>query len=379
VDASYEGDLLALAGVPYRVGRESTSEYGESMNGVVAESCGHQFDVRVDPYRRAGDAKSGLLPIVEPPDGAEPGAADDRVEAYCFRLCLTREESNRAPLGRPERYQPERFELLARLVDGRRRAGRETCFSDLFLVSDLPNEKADFNNYGPISTDHVGANAAYPEGDLGTRRRIWLDHVEYTRGLFHFLSTDARIPESVRRETSSWGLCRDEFTDDAGWPHQLYVREARRMIGEYVMTQAHCEGRVVAEDTVAVASYPIDSHHCRRTVVDGAARNEGDLEVKIDPYPVSYRALTPRAEHCENLLVPVCLSATHVAFGSLRTETVFMELGQAAGLAASHAAASGKSVQEIDVARLRAELRQSGAVLEPPGRVNRLVHRLLGR
>jgi len=368
IDASYEGDLMAAAGVGWTTERESVAQYGESLNGVRAESPAHQFQVRVDPYLRPGDPRSELLPGLQSTEGRQPGESSRRLQAYNFRLCLTRDPPNRIPITAPAAYDPQRYELLARYFEALANAGQPIQFADLFLIVQLPNGKADFNNNGAVSTDHIGGNWAYPESDPAGRAAIRQDHVDYTRGLFHFLATDARVPATIQRETREWGLCRDEFMDGGGWPPQLYVREARRMVGAYVMTQMDCEGKRVIADAIAMGSYTLDSHHCQRIARDGAAHNEGDVQISVKPYPIAYRAITPKPGECKNLLVPVCLSASHAAHGSIRMEPVFMALGQAAGLAACRALEEGAEVQGIDLARLQASLKAAGQVLEyqPP-------------
>jgi hypothetical protein len=364
IDASYEGDLLAAAGVGWTTERESVAQYGESLNGVRAASPAHQFRVRVDPYLRPGDPHSGLLPGVQDDEGRQPGEASQRLQAYNFRLCLTRDPNNRVPITAPAAYAPQRYELLARYFEALADAGQPLQFSDLFLIVRLPNGKADFNNNGAVSTDHIGGNWAYPEADPTRRAAIRQEHVDYTRGLFHFLATDTRVPAAIQQEAREWGLCRDEFMDSGGWPHQFYVREARRMLGAYVMTQADCEGTRAIADSIAMGSYTLDSHHCQRIVREGAAHNEGDVQVSVKPYPIAYRAITPKPEECPNLLVPVCLSASHAAHGSIRMEPVFMALGQTAGLAACHSLDERVEVQGIDLARLQVGLKATGQVLE---------------
>ncbi|MEK7765708.1 MAG: FAD-dependent oxidoreductase, partial [bacterium] len=374
IDSSYEGDVMALAGVRYAVGREPVAQYGESLNGVRAETPHHQFEAPVDPFVTSGDPRNGLLPCVQDEAPGEAGRGDGHIQAYNFRLCLTRAAGNRRPLDPPSAYDPRRYEILGRYFAALVAAGRSPRFSDFFLIVEMPNGKTDFNNRGGFSTDHIGANWEYPDGDHATRDRIWRDHESYTRGIFHFLRTDPRVPANVRREAEAWGLCRDEFPDTGGWPHQLYVREGRRMLGRYVVTQADCQGARRADDAVGMGAYTMDSHNIRRIVHPdgparpGALRNEGDVQIGVAPYPISYRAITPRAEECRNLLVPVCLSATHIAHGSIRMEPVFMVLGESAGVAACRALDAGKDVQEVDVAALQRDLRQMGQILEftPP-------------
>jgi hypothetical protein len=283
------------------------------------------------------------------------------VQAYNLRLTFTDALANRLPIARPEGYDPRRYELLRRYVE----AG---VFDALDLNSPMPNRKTDVNNHGAFSSDHIGANYDYPEAGHATRERIFRDHASYVMGLWHFLQNDPRLPAAVREKAARWGLCRDEFTDSGHWPHQLYVREARRMTADVVMTEHHCRGDRVAEDSVGLAAYGMDSHNAQRYVVDGAVRNEGDVQVGVPgPYPVSYRAIVPRRGEATNLLVPVALSASHIAYGSIRMEPVFMILAQSAATAASLALDGNGVVQEVPYARLRERLEGDGQILEWDG------------
>lgn len=364
IDASYEGDLLAAAGVGYSVGREASAQYGEPLNGIRGARKDSQFAPGVDPFVKPGNPGSGLLPCIQEGDGGPAGEGDRRVQAYNFRLCLTDVAANRIPVPPPEAYDPARYELLARQISMLRDSGQAVKFTDFFLIVRLPDGKTDFNNTGPFSSDHVGASWEYPDGGPEVRERIRRDHVEYTRGLFHFIRTDPRVPPEARRGAEMWGLCRDEFTETGGWSPQLYVREARRMVGSMVLTQADCERKKPVTDSVGMAAFTIDSHICQRVVREGKLENEGNIGADVLPYPVSYGTLLPRQKECENLLVPVCLSASHVSYGSLRMEPVFMVLGQSAGFAASQAIAEGKSVQEIRIPVLQSALQSTGQVLD---------------
>ncbi len=360
IDASYEGDLMALAGVGYAVGRESNSLYGETLNGVQPGRAEfHQFAVKVDPYVKKGDPSSGLLPGIHAGGPGKRGSGDRRIQAYCFRICATDDPSNRVPWRKPEGYDPREYELLLRNFD----AGDRRIPWSLIRV---PNRKTDCNNRFAVSTDFIGRNYAYPEGDYETRARIVREHRVYQEGLFWTLAHDPRVPAKVRAYFRKWGLAKDEFTDNGNWPYLLYVREARRMRGVYVMTEKNCRGLVKAEDPVGLGSYNMDSHHVQRYVAgDGGVRNEGDVEVGVPgPYPISYRSLTPKRNECSNLLVPVCLSATHIAYGSIRMEPVFMVLGQSAGDAAVLALDEGKPVQDVPYPELRKLLLERGQVLE---------------
>ncbi|HRI87674.1 MAG TPA: FAD-dependent oxidoreductase [Candidatus Hydrogenedentes bacterium] len=363
IDATYEGDLFAAANVSYHVGREANSVYDETLNGVQTKyAIYHQMVPKVDPYRVPGDESSGLLPgVVAGPLPAD-GTGDSKVQAYNFRMCLTDDPDNRVPFEKPEGYDPLRYELLLRNFEaGERRIP--------WAPTLMPNRKTDVNNNYGFSTDNIGMNYEWPEGDYATRERIFADHLLYQRGLMWTLANDPRVPQEIRAEVSRWGNCKDEFPEHGGWSHQLYVREGRRMISEYVMTQHNCEGRIKAEDSVGLAAYTMDSHHIQRYVdSDGFARNEGDVQVGgFPPYPISYRAIRPKREECENLLVPVSLSSSHIAFGSIRMEPVFMVLGQSAATAASIALDGNEAVQDVEYATLRKRLEADGQILDWTG------------
>jgi hypothetical protein len=359
IDATYEGDLMAKAGVRYHVGREANSVYDETLNGVQTRNAtSHQFKARVDPYLVPGDPQSGLLPGIHQGGAGEEGSGDRRVQAYNFRMTLTDASANRLPIPRPEGYDPRRYELLRRYIE----AG---VFDALDLNSPMPNRKTDVNNHGAFSSDHIGANYDYPDGDYAARERIVRDHVGYVKGLWYFLQNDERLPADVREKAGRWGLCRDEFEDTAHWPHQLYVREARRMVAGVVMTEHHCRGEKSVEDSVGLAAYGMDSHNVQRYVDGGAARNEGDVQVGVaGPYPVSYRAVVPRRSDATNLLVPVALSASHIAYGSIRMEPVFMILAQSAATAASLALDGNGVVQDVPYSQLRQRLLADGQILD---------------
>lgn len=374
VDATYEGDLMAAAGVSYHVGREANSVYGETLNGnEPGYAKYHQLNKGIDPYVVPGDPKSGLLPGVEPHDPSfKPGDGDRRVQAYCLRMCLTDNPANRIPFAKPEGYDERDYELLFRhlAIGPLDRNGMP------WINSRMPNRKTDTNNRTGFSTDFIGQNWKWPEASYAEREKILAAHLKYQKGLMWTLANHPRVPEKIRKEVSRWGTCRDEFKDGFGdgWQRQLYVREARRMIGEYVMTEANCRGRVVVPRPVAMGAYTMDSHHVRRYVTaEGHVRNEGDVEVGADekgrrfpPYPIDYGAIVPKRAECLNLFVPVCLSASHIAFGSIRMEPVFFALGQAAGAAASIAAADGVAVQDVPYGKLRRDLDAAGQVLRLP-------------
>lgn len=369
IDASYEGDLMARAGVSYTVGRESNAQYGETLDGIRGETPKHQFSAPVDPYKKPGDPASGLLPFVQSGELGTPGAGDRCVQAYNFRMCLTRDPENKLPIGAPPKYNEKRYELLARHIEALVAAGKTPKLGDLMHIQLMPNGKTDINNNGAFSTDFIGANYDYPEADYKRREEIWLEHENYTRGFFHFLATSKRVPESVRKEMQSWGLAKDEFCDTHGWPHQLYIREARRMISDYVMSEHNCRESLKLPDAIALAAYTMDSHNCRRIVQDGHAENEGDTQIGgFPPYQIAYRSIVPKTGECENLLVPVCLSSTHIAYGSIRMEPVFMVLGQSAAAAACEAIREHRPVQKINIAKLQKELLSEKQVLEWQGK-----------
>ena len=362
IDATYEGDLMAAAAVSYTYGREANSQYNETLNGVQTKhAVYHQFAKPVDPYVLPGEPSSGLLPGVSADGPGEEGTADKRIQAYCFRMCLTDDPANRLPFQKPKDYDPMRYELLLRTI----KAGANQHRAGFFSKTRLPNNKTDSNNAGPFSTDNIGGNHAYPEATYEQRRRIIEDHEQYQKGFMWFLANDPRVPSQLQESVRKWGLPKDEFTDNGHWPHQLYVRESRRLIGVYVMTQHNCQGKVIAPNSIGLAAYTMDSHHVQRYVdEDGHVRNEGDVQVKgFGPYPIAYGSIVPKHSECQNLLMPVCLSASHIAFGSIRMEPVFMVLGQSAATAAAQALDQDVAVQKISYDRLRARLLKDKQVL----------------
>lgn len=367
IDATYEGDLLAKAGVSYAVGRESNSLYGETLNGVQTRNATkHQFEADVSPYVVAGDPASGLLPRIHPGPPGEEGEGDRRVQAYCFRMCLTAVPENRVPFEKPAGYDATQYELLARYL--------ATGWDGVFQKFDpIPNRKTDTNNHGAFSTDDIGRSYDYPEGDYATRERIIREHELYQKGLMWFLANDPRVPAKIRTKMARYGLAKDEFTGNDHWPHQIYVREARRMVSDYVHTEHDCRRTRETPESVGMGSYNMDSHNVQRYVDErGFARNEGDIQVSPGgPYPISYRSIRPRREECENLLVPVCLSSSHIAYGSVRMEPVFMILGHSAGAAGAIAIDGGIPVQDVDYEKLRARLLEEGQVLEAPAQTGR--------
>ena len=357
IDCSYEGDLMAIAGVSYTVGREGNDVYGETWNGVQLLT-GHQFPDGVDPFVEPGNPESGLVWGVSSGTLLPPGSADGLVQAYNYRICLTDSLENMIPITRPERYDSTRYELAVRLFAAQ---PDKRTLNDYFIWSPMPGRKTDINNRGGFSTDMIGMNHNYPEASREEREAIIREHIDYTKGLLYFYGHDERVPEELRSEMLRWGYPKDEFTACGNWTPQLYVRESRRMVGVYVATQTDCEGKAGVSDGVGFAAYNMDSHNCQRIALqkDGVwmVKNEGNVEIPGGvPYPVSYRCLIPKPEECTNLLVPVCLSASHIAYGSIRMEPVFMGLGQACGVAASLAVRGGCGVQDVDVAAIQAIL-----------------------
>jgi hypothetical protein len=362
IDATYEGDLLATAGVDFRVGREANSVYGEKWNGVQTGVYHHRMHFGVvktpiDPYVVPGDPASGLLPRISPEPPGEKGTGDHRVQAYCFRMCLTNVDENRIPFPKPEGYDPNQYELLVRIFD----AGWRETFDKFDAI---PNGKTDVNNHGPFSTDNIGYNYEYPDGSYEKRAEILKEHETYQKGLMYFIANDPRVPAEVRTKMAKWGLAKDEFTDNGGWPHQIYVREARRMVGHYVMTEHDLLKRRPTPDSVGMGSYTLDSHNVQRCVTrDGRVENEGDIGVETSPYEIAYGAIVPQQSQCENLLAPVCVSSSHIAYGSIRMEPVFMVLGQSAATAAAIAIDGELAVQEVPYAELSSRLLADGQVL----------------
>ena len=359
LDCSYEGDLLAAAGCDYAVGREANATYGETLNGVAAsQATKHQFAQDVDPYLRPGDPTSGLLPGVEPASNEQDGAGDRRIQAYCYRLCATDDPQNRVSWPRPQNYDEREFELLLRWFDaGNRMAPWHPVH--------LPNRKTDSNNNGAFSTDAIGQNHAYPEASHEERARIATAHRNWQQGLMWTLANHPRVPFAIREEFQRFGLAKDEWVEHGNWPPLLYVREARRLVGEVIVTEAHCNGVTVEPDPVGLGAYAMDSHNVRRHVVKGFVRNEGDVQVRVPkPYGISYRSLVPKRTQCDNLLVPVCASASHIAFGSIRMEPVFMVLAQSAAIAADMAIAGDLKVQDLPYEQLRDRLLAAGQALQ---------------
>ncbi len=352
IDCSYEGDLMAKAGVSYIVGREDNSQYNETWNGIQLLNK-HQFPDGIDPYKTPGDSTSGLLWGISKNTLLPNGTGNKMVQAYNFRLCLTNDPKNKIDITKPEGYDASKYELLLRILE-------KNPAKDLnsFLKVDLmPNHKTDINNNGAFSTDMIGMNYSYPDGGYDTRKSIIKEHELYTKGLLYFIGHDPRMPEHLRNLMLQWGYPKDEYTDNDNFSPQPYIRESRRMTGDYVMTQANCEGRAVVDDGVGMAAYTMDSHNCQRLVVNGMVKNEGDVQMGgFGPYPVSYRSLIPKATECTNLFVPVCLSASHIAYGSIRMEPVFMVLAQSSAVAAVMAIDNNQTVQQVNVQQLQTQL-----------------------
>jgi hypothetical protein len=356
IDATYEGDLLAAAGVSHVIGRECSEAYDELFNGVFFGHPNHNFQVAIDPYRIPGDSSSGLIPEVSEEPPGRQGDGDHRIQAYNFRLCLTSQENNRVPFSAPPDYDPYRYELLRRYLE----AG---YFDALSLSVSLPNGKTDTNNCGAFSTDYIGGNHRWPQAGYEEREKIFQDHVNYVAGLLFYLQNDA--PDYVRKQVADLGYASDEFLTTGHFPPQLYIREARRMVSDYVITEHDCLGAVRAPDPIGLGAYGMDSHNCQRVVRHGRVVNEGNVEIKgFPPYPISYQTIVPRRGECGNLLVPVCLSASHIAYGSLRMEPVFMVLGESAALAADLAIKLGCDMQDIPYKNLRECLLEAGQVLD---------------
>jgi len=382
IDATYEGDLMASAGVSYTFGRESNAQYSETLNGVQANNKNtslngtvslnahnHNFISGVDPYLKKGNPKSGLLPNITEKPGIE-GSSDKNIQAYCFRMCLTDHTENRIPFKKPIGYKEINYELLFRNYEARKESITEMYGSHSSLLpwinSPMPNRKTDTNNRYGFSTDYIGKNYNYPEASYAEREEIIQDHKKYQMGLMWTLANHPRIPKEIREEASRWGTTKDEFENSDGWQQQLYIREARRMVSDYVMTQHNCEGLKIPNDPIGLGAYGMDSHHTQRYVdANGFVQNEGNVECHVkSPFPISYKSIVPKKEECSNLLVPVCLSATHIAFGSIRMEPVFMVLGQSAATAASLAIDTDSSVQDIQYQSLENILLKDGQRLK---------------
>jgi hypothetical protein len=367
IDATYEGDLLAAAGVDYHVGREANSVYGEEHNGIQVGVLHHRHHFGavkepISPYKVPGDPKSGVLPRVSTENPGIKGEGDKRVQAYCFRSCYTNDPSNRLPFPKPDGYDANQYELLLRVL--------KTGWDEFFEKFDpIPNHKTDTNNHGPFSFDNIGFNYDYPEASYERRREIIAEHRNYQQGLLWFVANDPRVPKKVQDELQTWGLPKDEFIDNGNWSHQLYIREARRMIGHYVMTENELRKLKPTPESVGMGSYTIDSHNVQRYITpEGLVQNEGDIGVSTNgPYEIAYGSLVPKVGQGANLLVPVAMSASHIAYGSIRMEPVFMILGQSAATAAILALDGKLPVQKVPYSALRERLLKDGQILEYSG------------
>jgi hypothetical protein len=369
LDATYEGDLMAAAGVKYHVGREAQSTYDEQWAGIQTGVLHHRHHFgavskKISPYVVPDDPSSGVLLRISTAPPGEFGAEDKKVQAYCYRMCLSNDPANRIPFPKPEGYDPKQYELLLRVFD----AGWRETFQKF---DPIPNHKTDTNNHGPFSTDNIGYNYDYPEASYDRRREILQEHRTYQQGWLYFIANDPRVPKDVQEEMRNYGLPKDEFTDNGGWSHQIYVREARRMIGSYVMTENELLKKRPTPESVGMGSYGMDSHNIQRYITpEGYVQNEGDIGVSTrGPYQIAYGSLVPKKEECANLVVPVCMSSSHIAFGSIRMEPVFMILGQSAATAAVMALDAGQAVQDVPYAKLRERLLADGQVLEASAEV----------
>jgi len=360
VDATYEGDLMAEANVSYFVGREANRVYDEEWNGIQVGVLhhGHHMKTDIDPYVIPGDSSSGVIPKISTGDPGIKGESDQRLQAYCFRMCLSNHPDNRTPFPMPENYDPFQYELLARIFE----SGWREVFSKFDII---PNRKTDTNNHGPFSTDNIGMNYDYPEATYKRRKEIIKEHEDYQKGLMYFLANDTKVPEEIREKMADWGLATDEFIDNGNWPHQIYVREARRMIGEFVMTENEILGKNPIYKPIGMGSYTMDSHNVQRYIkADGYVQNEGDIGVHPEkPYQIDLGSILPKREECINLIVPVCVSSSHIAFGSIRMEPVFMTLGQSAGAIASLALEKGLEIHELSYDELKEKLVKDKQVL----------------
>jgi hypothetical protein len=361
VDATYEGDLMASAGVKYTVGREANSVYNETWNGVQKGVFHHRhyFQVNIDPYKVPGDPSSELVARISPDPPGENGTGDNKIQAYCFRLCLTQVPQNRIPVTKPDGYDSTQYELLARLA--------ATGWNEYFDKYDpIPNLKTDVNNHGPFSSDNIGMNWDYPDASYERRREIINEHIRYQKGLLYFLTTDLRIPAGIREKMNQWGYARDEFVDNGNWPYNIYVRESRRMLGEYIMSENDVLGKREVPRSIGMGSYTMDSHNVQRYITpEGFVQNEGDVGVSAkQPYQIDLGSILPKREECQNLLVTVCVSASHIAFGSIRMEPVFMILGQSAGTIASMAIEKKESIYDLLYEEIKTRLEADGQILE---------------
>ena len=360
IDATYEGDLMAVAGINFHVGREGNAKYNETFNGVQTGvfQHDHHFKSNISPYKIKDDPSSGLLPYISAEPPGEFGAADKKIQAYCFRMCMTNHPENSVAFPKPDNYDASKYELLLREF----KTGRNDWFSKFDV---LPNKKTDTNNHGAFSSDFIGMNYDYPEADYQRRAEIIKQHYDYQAGLLWFVANDPRVPDAIRTKMASYGLAKDEFIDNNHWPHQIYVRESRRMIGDYVTTEHDVMQRIETPESIGMGSYHIDSHNTQRYVTsEGYVQNEGDIGVKPPgPYRISYGSIVPKKEECTNLFVPVCVSSSHIAYGSIRMEPVFMILGQSAAVAACLAIDEKCAIQDVSYNQLKKLLENKNQIL----------------
>ena len=360
IDATIEGDLLAAAGVSTIIGREANAKYGETRNGIRTSNTYRQFSVKVDPYIVPGDKTSGVIPTVQNEPLGTPGSADQRIQAYCFRMCLTKNEGNRIPFEKPESYDPKQYEIYLRYM-----AAGGKVFTP---VVNLPGAKTDLGSWHDLSANLYGMNHAYPGGNYAVRKKIFEQHLSFTQGLVYFLANDPQVPAETRKAWSLWGVCKDEFADNAGWPRQFYVRDARRMVSDYVITERNTvkKDQAAVADPVGVAYWPPDTHHVRRIIQNGACYNEGFVFGGDDwaPFSIAWRALIPKRGECINLITPTCPSSSHIAYGAIRLEWTYMVLGQSAGTAAVMALEKNIPVQDVNYDVLRKRLKADGQVLQ---------------
>lgn len=360
IDATYEGDLMAAAGINFHVGREGNAKYNETFNGVQTGvfQHDHHFKSNISPYKIKDDPSSGLLPYISAEPPGEFGAADKKIQAYCFRMCMTNHPENSVAFPKPDNYDASKYELLLREFN----TGRNDWFSKFDV---LPNKKTDTNNHGAFSSDFIGMNYDYPEADYQRREEIIKQHYDYQAGLLWFVANDPRVPDAIRTKMASYGLAKDEFKDNNHWPHQIYVRESRRMIGDYITTEHDVMQRIETPESIGMGSYHIDSHNTQRYVTsEGYVQNEGDIGVKPPgPYRISYGSIVPKKEECTNLFVPVCVSSSHIAYGSIRMEPVFMILGQSAAVAACLAIDEKCAIQDVSYNQLKKLLENKNQIL----------------
>jgi len=360
-DCSYEGDLMAQMGVKYTVGREGTEVYNEDLAGIRVDTPKHQFLWKISPYNEKGK----LMPEVDPGPMGVNGSGDRKVQTYNFRLILTNDPANKLPWTKPEGYDSAQFELLAKyLTEWKEHMHREPRMGDVMNPVAIPNKEADFNNNGAFSTDYIGHSWEYPDASYAERQKIWDAHLLYTKAFLWFLASDPRVPKPLQDEVNRWGRAKDEFIDTDSWPNQLYIREGRRMIGMYVMKQSDLQTNRTKPDSIAMGSYNSDSHNIQRVAMpDGGVRNEGDVQVSVKPYEIAFGTILPMKSQTDNLLVPVCLSASHVAYSSVRMEPQYMMMGQAAGVTAALAIRGKIPVQDVSIATLQEKLRSQKAIL----------------